>query len=541
MSNPAQSVDSATGLCERGVVTGRWPTRRRSTAGLVVLTLALIGCSDSDPARVSSEAETGVDSAATATTVAPVDEPTDPALTSTSVPDEPEAEPTATTTTTPTPTSTAPPADPEPGDDASPDAAGTPLGLTALEVDCDDIGRCTQYAEAPSGALIALSLNAPELVRAADPSDTEPTVIPVDRLGTDGWLITVGPDDVAYVAVAPSSGAEIVLDVIAIPTVGPRAGEVVAAWPEATDSTGDSELVATADGLVIVSCCGSRGLLPDPAAEPVVTWVDESGGATTSPGPFVTTRTGDGGNDIELTSGDETAVFPLPVFAQGIRGMPTTVALDDGGLAATMFDNLTGAFVTAVYGPPGPRAWSFTSASRLIVRSVGLGDGTIAEGPRVLTILRSGEALVEVNGEVRLTTVDALGDEGWPGQARVDDWTISADGFNEFIEFAGPDWATNPWVFGAMLHTDWWPNERTVIEADGDTIGFGEPDGLWVGATAEIVITTTGFLDDSVFGSRWTVTVEVAPDGRLRFVDGRVAQVCQPGRGHQDYRPELCI
>ena len=41
-----------------------------------------------------------------------------------------------------------------------------------------------------------------------------------------------------------------------------------------------------------------------------------------------------------------------------------------------------------------------------------------------------------------------------------------------------------------------------------------------------------------------SVTYELAlgdDDGLFQFMSGTWTQACQPGRGHQDFTPELCI
>ncbi len=72
------------------------------------------------------------------------------------------------------------------------------------------------------------------------------------------------------------------------------------------------------------------------------------------------------------------------------------------------------------------------------------------------------------------------------------------------------------------------PNESVIVDYDDSPAPV-------------IDIITTGFLDDSVAGSRLRITTERGADGLLRFVSGAYAFRCQPGRGHQDFSLELCV
>ena len=56
-----------------------------------------------------------------------------------------------------------------------------------------------------------------------------------------------------------------------------------------------------------------------------------------------------------------------------------------------------------------------------------------------------------------------------------------------------------------------------------------------------VSVTTSNFFDDSVFASRLELMLRRDDVGRFRFVSGEWGQVCQPGRGQQEFSPELCI
>ncbi len=119
---------------------------------------------------------------------------------------------------------------------------------------------------------------------------------------------------------------------------------------------------------------------------------------------------------------------------------------------------------------------------------------------------------------------------GWPGAAATDVETgaVTAAGLNEYIAEQQPFWADDPELFAYQI-TSWIdPNERVTVDYDES-------------AAPVIDIITTGFLDDSVAGSRLRITTERGADGLLRFVSGTYAVQCQPGRGHQDFSLELCV
>ena len=61
-------------------------------------------------------------------------------------------------------------------------------------------------------------------------------------------------------------------------------------------------------------------------------------------------------------------------------------------------------------------------------------------------------------------------------------------------------------------------------------------EGEWT-----VEVTTSNLFDDSVEAVRWVLVLTRGDDGRFRFESGQWSQSCQPGRGHQEFSPDLCI
>lgn len=117
--------------------------------------------------------------------------------------------------------------------------------------------------------------------------------------------------------------------------------------------------------------------------------------------------------------------------------------------------------------------------------------------------------------------------------------SLGAPGFNEYITEQAPITARTPEGAARLLlnkgyrFAEPWlppserePNEIVVTETDDQ------------GATVQS--TTSGLLDDSTEAVRYTIELDLAEDGLYRFNSGAGASRCQPGRGHQDFRPGPC-
>ena len=123
----------------------------------------------------------------------------------------------------------------------------------------------------------------------------------------------------------------------------------------------------------------------------------------------------------------------------------------------------------------------------------------------------------------------------WSGNAEADPTSgeVDAAAFNRYLEDAGPPVSTSPCdAARVFLHLDR-PQE------EGETVDLRvEPEDA---PEATVTVTFDNLADDSVAAVRWTLQFEPAEDDSIRLARGRVGQRCQPGRGHQDFSPELCI
>ena len=112
------------------------------------------------------------------------------------------------------------------------------------------------------------------------------------------------------------------------------------------------------------------------------------------------------------------------------------------------------------------------------------------------------------------------------------DGTVAVDGFVEYAQGVEEDWEGSAAMSaGEFLRLDERSAARTTIEATASPEGTGPET---------VVVTLDGLADDSVRAERWTLRLE--PDGDVfTLTEARRDQRCQPGRGHQDFSPELCV
>jgi hypothetical protein len=61
------------------------------------------------------------------------------------------------------------------------------------------------------------------------------------------------------------------------------------------------------------------------------------------------------------------------------------------------------------------------------------------------------------------------------------------------------------------------------------------------GDRATVTATFDGLLDDSIRAHRYVLELEQQTDGTWRLRSATFSQRCQPGRGHQDFSPALCV
>lgn len=394
----------------------------------------------------------------------------------------------------------------------------------AIDRNCASEFDCTQLANTEDGRIVAYD-PADETLRVYDATGRElnaevsiaSSVTPLDQ----AWLVDVGPDDVAYLAASTEASVESQLDLLAIPLVGDRAGEVVVVWT-GVDGTGDSTLVPRRAGLTVVPCCGDR--LPRPARDaPIYSWADRNGDAIESTAPSFDLTLGDAGSSLTRIDGEATFTrFTLPTVFQNPRDFPTTVATDDGGALSSDFVQTRAGGVTVLVDFDTDWPEFGIDNGDVYYRRIGDSIGVALLEPSGTVVVGTGDGFVR-------RSIDEIATPGWPGTARVDadSGVVTAPGVNDHIDEHQPFWADDPELFAYQIKSSIGPNERVSIEYDGS-------------AAPVIDIVTEGFLDDSVAASRLRITTERGADGLLRFVDGFSTFRCQPGRGHQDFSRELC-
>ena len=164
------------------------------------------------------------------------------------------------------------------------------------------------------------------------------------------WIELVGPDDVVYLNVDPTvpDGDGVAADLIAVSLAPGDAGREIDRWQDVADRIGDSDLVATREGIVRVGCCGPDTLRPAPDA-PIEVLGSLGTGATpdrrrelaqTSAWCWSTRRTTFRRDDLSWTVESE----------DGGRGMPVVVPTFDGGIIA-LLDGSTATRPSSAAGP----------------------------------------------------------------------------------------------------------------------------------------------------------------------------------------------
>lgn len=381
---------------------------------------------------------------------------------------------------------------------------------TRIERNCVDGAVCTDVRVDADGSIVSYDPTTRTLTRHTTPPVR--AVLP-ERHGT-ARLEALGPDHVAYLAVQPETPAEFAVDIVALTLDDDDAGREVGRWSGIANNVGDSDLVATRDGLVNVDCCDHAIERPAPLAPVLVPWVDRSGERTRADGPTVRAEVNGPEltihRDDDLPAGTRSWTF-APPGGWLERGMPDVTPTYDGGFIA----------------------WTF-GANTAITR--GWTDGTIhtIELDNTVSVVSamdpSGRILLADRD--RFVRVDPLADrtEYWAGRPDIDaDGAVQLPDVDTAIDF-GAGWAFNPTAFGNAIAGRPEVNQRRTIEV----VRRSESEFL-------VTVTRSNFFDDSVFADRYEMLLRRADTGRFRFVSGEWSQACQPGRGHQEFTPELCI
>ena len=147
---------------------------------------------------------------------------------------------------------------------------------------------------------------------------------------------------------------------------------------------------------------------------------------------------------------------------------------------------------------------------------------------RVLVLALAVLALAACGGD------DESTEARWGGPPRPGpDGAVAVEAFDEHLDTVDEPWERSPLpVAVEFLRVD--EREPTAATVDVDLA----PEGA---TTGTVTATFENLLDDSVRDARYTLELERREDGTWRVAAARYAQRCRPGRGHEDFTPELCV
>lgn len=424
----------------------------------------------------------------------------------------------STVTPSTVPSSTEPPSTVAPSTVPSIEVNWRSLGFDGSGIAEPCLG-CTGVVVGADGVPVSYDRVARTLVRHAVPPVE--TTLP-EAYGDSAFVYHLGPDDVVYLQVAAlvPDGDGLAADVVAVSLADDDAGREIGRWPGVVDNVGDSELVATRQGLVNVNCCGMEVVRPDPAAPIAVPWLDRAGEAIESSAAMISVEVSYPTlvvNRHDLVPAATTTWTLEPGADWQPRGMPWIVPTFDGGFVASIF---------AGQGPTIARGWPDGTVDTIVLSGLTWPD---ALDP-------SGRMLIADDGFfVRADPFDDSGSAGpsfWDGRAEIDTGptgAISLPGIDEAID-AGPRWAADPVAFANAVAGRPDVNEIRSVTA----VQVSEFE--W-----NVAVTTSNLFDDSTNAVRWELVLGRGDDGRFRFRSGTQTWSCVPGRGHQDFSRELCI
>lgn len=257
-----------------------------------------------------------------------------------------------------TPVAPAAPAGPDP-------FAGLARQPTGIERRCYGDGwTCTTLLSDPYGTLYACDPVTMALSSyGAQPATTQLPACPM----------LIGPGPVAYLM--ESTGPES-LDLVAVAIGGPSAGTELRRWTGALDVSGDTDYVATPDGIKTVGCCG-LGMAADLERPAAFEWVLPPGVPEAPPFTVATVDTSDGA----VIVADEQAWPLTEAFGEvWLRGATAVVPIDGGGALAQIYNMADGRLSLV-------RAWPDGALDVLPV-----GDPYVTTGAQVLE--RAGTVIV---------------------------------------------------------------------------------------------------------------------------------------------------
>ncbi len=424
----------------------------------------------------------------------------------------------ATDSTVPTPNS---------GPDTASALAGWAWEGAGIRRSCGDVWwqqqqmsqrRCTELAIGPDGIPVSYDPLSRRITRERrEDAGTVTFVLPTQYV--DASLLAAGPDDVVYLAL--DNPVPTASDVLAVSLSPDDVGRVIRRFPTAL-ATADADVLTGPTGL-LVSGWHDLGPRPEPAHAPAVPWVDRAG---STPSPMAAGSFDDAQSVVRAGNGQWTLIHRRVVAEQ--PGSSAVLPTFDGGFIAA-YSETTGRMRTELF-----RGWRDGSvvSVELPLRWPDL-DGSLVLEPQGTVLVPNGDSFA------RLAPFDTH-PNGWDGRLRIDlaSGTATAVGLDDFLDrITWPSsgqadvwpWGTSPVaVANAVAGTPSSPAELRTIEQ-------GPPEGT----STVVTVTTEGLLDDSVYGRRLVVHLAVDQPGfRVQRIEW--SNACQPGRGHQDYRPALC-
>lgn len=325
------------------------------------------------------------------------------------------------------------------------------------------------------------------------------TVALIEPLGAQGpHQLLIGPDDVAYLVV-PASDEDPVGEIVVVSLAGDNAGQVIARPPVSIDLSGDSDLVPTANGLVVVGCCGAPGetMRPDPAAEVIVPWMDRNGAPTIDDRPGV--RLELTGSELAVVRTDTGQRWTVPELTGWMRGMPLTAARIDGGAVIAFFDIESGDQRVYAFEPSG-------TVERLVVS-----QSIVAVSGFPEVVLFDGETFLRGNLPTYTDPVPATDEvAGW-------------------LDGAGPTFTSADEVID------------TIVANLQDSNGCENPSTATVvdrsdGEPTTVTIDHRSACDDSLAGSLIELTIARDDAGAWTVVDATQRHLCIRGGG-----PDVCV
>jgi hypothetical protein len=216
-------------------------------------------------------------------------------------------------------------------------------------------GACPSIATMADGTVVAYDASANTLWIGTSPA---PKTVAVEDAGSDGGLLAIGPDNVAYLVTQSATTADPIGDLVAVPLFGPNAGRVIHREAEVVRLGVDVDFVSTADGIAGAGCCGQVIRGPISISETLISWVDNDGRSVTNDTAQFSIEHTDLAWELVRSSGkSEDSARPvrwvIPESTNGFRGMPLGVARSDGGATLAWYDPIDGTQHLAVFRPSG--------------------------------------------------------------------------------------------------------------------------------------------------------------------------------------------